>query len=184
MVTKQLLQSIIASSLAASKDSTRYHLNHIHLEPTNEALVIVATNGHWLSHITLPKSHAGDIYPITSPLHFSPDAIKRLQAELKLIPKYQESIDLDLRKYSTRDIKFPNWMQFIQNKATPVHTPIIGLSGDYLTDITKFFKQLGVKHPSLKINIIDEESPVTITSYTQDLGLQAQAILMPMRVKI
>lgn len=181
MVTKTLLQSICASSLAASKDGTRYHLNHVSLESTDQSLVIVATNNHWLSHLTLPKSHAGDLYPITSPLYFSPDAIKCLQAELKLIPRYQESIDLDLNKYSTQDIKYPNWMQLIP-KSTPTHTPIIGLSGEYLTDITKFFKQLGVKRPTLKINIIDNLSPVTITSNTQDLGFEAQVILMPVRV--
>ena len=72
-------------------------------------------------------------------------------------------------------------MQLI-GKGTPVHTPIIGLSGEYLTDITKFFKQLGVKHPMLKISIIDKLSPVTITANTQDLGLEAQVILMPVRV--
>lgn len=182
MVTKTLLQSICASSLAASKDETRYHLNHVRLEPTDDSLVIVATNGHWLSHITLSKSHAGDIHPLTSPLHFDSNAIKRLQAELKLIPRYQESIDLDLSKYSSQDVKYPNWMQFIQNKATPIHTPIIGLSGEYLTDITKLFKQLGVKRPMLKISIIDKLSPVTITANTQDLGLEAQVILMPVRV--
>ena len=183
MVTKTLLQSICASSLAASKDETRYHLNHVRLESTDQSLVIVATNGHWLSDITLPENHAGDLYPITSPLHFDSDAIKRLQSELKLAPRYQESIDLDLRKYSIQeDIKYPNWRQFIQSKATPTHTPIIGLSGEYLTDITKFFKQLGVKRPMLKINIIDKPSPVTITSSTQDLGLEAQVILMPVRV--
>lgn len=182
MVTKTLLQSICASSLAASKDETRYHLNHVRLEPTDDSLVIIATNGHWLSHITLPKSHAGDIYTLTSPLHFPPDAIKRLQSELKLVPRYQESIDLDLNKYSNADTKYPNWMQFIQSKATPTHTPIIGLSGEYLADITKLFKQLGVKHPMLKISIIDKLSPVTITANTQDLGLDAQVILMPVRV--
>lgn len=182
MVTKTLLQSICASSLVASKDETRYHLNHVRLESTDDSLIIIATNGHWLSHITLSKDHAGDVYPLTSPLHFPPDAIKRLQSELKLAPKHQESINLDLRKYSTQDIKYPNWRQFIQSKATPTHTPIIGLSGDYLTDITKLFKQLGVKRPTLKINIIDKDSPVTITPNTQDLGLQAQVILMPVRV--
>ena len=182
MATKTLLQSICASSLAVSKDQTRYHLNHIRLEPTDDSLVIVATNGHWLSHITLPKDHAGDVYPLTSPLHFSPDAINRLQVELKTIPRHQESIDLDLRKYSSQDIKYPNWMQLIQNKTTPVHTPTIDLSGEYLTDITKFFKQVGVKHPMLKISIIDRLSAVTITSNTQDLGLEAQVILMPVRV--
>ncbi len=182
MVTKTLLQSICASSLAVSKDGTRYHLNHVRLESTDESLVIVATNGHWLSHITLSKGHAGDLYHITSPLHFDSDAIKRLQAELKLIPRYQESIDLDLNKYSTQDIKYPNWRQFIQSKATPVHTPIIGLSGEYLIDITKLFKQLGVKRPMLKLSIIDKLSPVTITANTQDLGLEAQVILMPVRV--
>lgn len=182
MVTKTLLQSICASSLAASKDETRYHLNHVRLEPTDDSLVIVATNGHWLSHITLSKSHAGDIYPITAPLHFPPEAIKRLQSELKLIPRYQESIDLDLRKYSNQDINYPNWRQFIQSKATPIHTPTIGLSGEYLTDITKLFKQIGVKRPQIKLNIIDKLSPVTITSNTQDLGLEAQVILMPVRV--
>ena len=183
MVTKTLLQSICASSLAASKDETRYHLTYVRLESTTDSLVIVATNGHWLSHITLPKDHAGDLYQLTSPLHFDSDAIKRLQAELKLIPRYQESIDLDLRKYSIQeDINYPNWRQFIQNKATPVHTPTIGLSGEYLTDITKFFKQLGVKRPMLKLNIIDKLSPVTITANTQDLGLEAQVILMPVRV--
>lgn len=181
MILKTLLQSICASSLAVSKDETRYHLNHVRLESTDETLVIVATNGHWLSHITLSKAHAGDVYPLTSPLHFDSDAIKRLQVELKTTPRYQESIDLDLRKYSTQDIKYPNWMQLIP-KATPVHTPIIGLSGEYLTDITKFFKQLGVKHPMLKISIIDKLSPVTITANTQDLGLEAQVILMPVRV--
>ena len=181
MLTKTLLQAICASSLAASKDETYYHLNHVRLEPTDDSLVIVATNGHWLSHITLPKSHAGDLYPITSPLHFTPDAIKRLQSELKLIPRYQESIDLDLNKYSNQDIKYPNWKQLIP-KATPTHTPTIGLSGEYLTDITKFFKQLGVKHPMLKLSIIDKLSPVTITANTQDLGLDAQVILMPVRV--
>lgn len=182
MVTKTLLQSICASSLAASKDETRYHLNHVRLEPAGDQLTIVATNGHWLSHLTIPKSHAGDIYPLTSPLHFTPEAIKRLQSELKLIPRYQESIDLDLRKYSNQDVNYPNWRQFIQSKATPVHTPIIGLSGEYLTDITKLFKQLGVKHPMLKLSIIDKLSPVTITANTQDLGLEAQVILMPVRV--
>ena len=182
MVSKTLLQSICASSLAASKDETRYHLNHVRLEPTDDSLVIVATNDHWISHLTIPKSHAGDVYPLTSPLHFPPEAIKRLQAELKLIPRYQESIDLDLRKYSSQDINYPNWRQFIQRKATPIHTPIIGLSGEYLTDITKLFKQLGVKHPMLKLSIIDKLSPVTITSNTQDLGLEAQVILMPVRV--
>lgn len=182
MVTKTLLQSICASSLATSKDQTRYYLNHVRLESTDDSLVIVATNGHWLSYLTIPKSHAGDVYPLTSPLHFDSNAIKRLQSELKLIPRYQESIDLDLRKYSSQDIKYPNWMQFIQNKATPIHTPTIGLSGEYLTDITKFFKQLGVKHPMLKINIIDNLSPVTITANSQNLGLEAQVILMPVRV--
>lgn len=182
MILKTLLQSICASHLATSKDETGYHLNYIRLESTDDNLVIVATNGYWLSHITLSKDHAGDLYPITSPLHFDSDAIKRLQVELKTIPRYQESIDLDLRKYSTQDIKYPNWRQFIQSKATPVHTPIIGLSGEYLTDITKFFKQLGVKHPMLKLNIIDKLSPVTITANTQDLGLEAQVILMPVRV--
>ena len=182
MIVKTLLQSICASSLAASKDQTRYHLNHVRLESTDDTLIIVATNGHWLSHITLSKSHAGDVYQLTSPLHFSPESIKRLQAELKLVPRYQESIDLDLRKYSSQDVKYPNWGQFIQSKATPVHTPIIGLSGEYLTDITKLFKQLGVKHPPLKLSIIDKLSPVTITSNTQDLGLEAQIILMPVRV--
>lgn len=182
MVTKQLLQIIVASQLAASKDETRYHLNHVRLEPTDDSLVIVATNGHWISHITLSKSHAGDIYTLTSPLHFPPDAINRLQSELKLIPRYQESIDLDLSKYSSQDVKYPNWMQFIQSKATPIHTPIIGLSGEYLTDITKLFKQLGVKRPMLKISIINSLSPVTITANTQDLGLEAQVILMPVRV--
>ena len=183
MVTKTLLQSICASILAASKDETRYHLNHVRLEPTDNSLVIVATNGHWLSHITLSKGHAGDLYQLTSPLHFPPDAIKRLQSELKLIPRYQESIDLDLRKYSIQeDINYPNWRQFIQNKATPVHTPTIGLSGEYLADITKFFKQLGVKRPPLKLNIIDKLSPVTITVNTQSLPLEAQVILMPIRV--
>lgn len=182
MVTKTLLQAICASSLAASKDGTSYHLNHVRLEPTDNSLTIVATNGHWLSHITLPKSHAGDIYPITSPLHFDSDAIKRLQAELKLIPRYQESIDLDLRKYSNQDVKYPNWELFIQSKVTPIHTPIIGLSGEYLADITKLFKQLGVKHPMLKLSIIDKLSPVTITANTQDLGLEAQVVLMPVRV--
>lgn len=182
MVTKTLIQSVCASSLAVSKDETRYHLNHVRLEPTDDSLVIVATNGHWLSHLTIPKSHAGDVYPLTSPLHFPPDAIKRLQSELKLIPKYQDAVDLDLKKYSSQeDIKYPNWMQLI-HKATPVHTPTIGLSGEYLADITKFFKQLGVKHPILKINIIDKLSPVTITANTQDLGLEAQVILMPVRV--
>jgi len=183
MVTKTLLQSICASSLAASKDETRYHLNHVRLEPTADSLVIVATNGHWLSHITLPKDHAGDVYPLTSPLHFDSDAIKRLQSELKLAPRYQESIDLDLRKYSTQeDFNYPNWRQLIP-KATPTHTPTIGLSGEYLTDITKFFKQLGVKRPMLKLSIIDKESPVTITSNTQStIGLEAQVILMPVRV--
>ena len=72
-------------------------------------------------------------------------------------------------------------MQLIP-KATPVHTPIIGLSGEYLADITKFFKQLGVKRPMLKLNIIDKLSPVTITANTQDLSLEAQVILMPVRV--
>ena len=140
MVTKTLLQSICASSLAASKDETRYHLNHVRLEPTDQSLVIVATNGHWLSHITLPKDHAGDVlYQLTSPLHFDSDAIKRLQSELKLAPRHQETLDLDLRKYSTQDFKYPNWRQFIQSEATPTHTPIIGLSGEYLTDITKLF---------------------------------------------
>ena len=182
MVTKNLLQSICASSLAASKDETRYKLNYVRLESTDESLVIVATNGHWLSHLTLPKSHAGDLYPITFPLHFPPDAIKRLQAELKLIPRYQESIDLDLNEYSVGDFNYPNWRQFIQNKATPVHTPTIGLSGEYLTDITKFFKQLGVKRPPLKLNIIDKLSPVTITVNTRSLPLEAQVILMPVRV--
>lgn len=182
MVTKTLLQSICASSLAASKDETRYHLNHVRLEPTDQSLVVIATNGHWLSHITLPKAHAGDVYSLTSPLHFDSDAIKRLQVELKTIPRYHESIDLDLRKYSSQSINYPNWRQFIQNKATPTHTPIIGLSGEYLTDITKFFKQLGVKHPMLKISIIDKLSPVTITANSQDLGLEAQVILMPVRV--
>ena len=183
MVTKTLLQSICASHLAASDDQTRYYLNHVRLEPIDDSLVIVATNGHWLSHITLSENHAGDLYPITSPLHFSPDAIKRLQSELKLAPRYQESIDLDLRKYSIQeDINYPNWRQFIQNKATPVHTTTIGLSGEYLADITKFFKQVGVKRPMLKISIIDKLSPVTITSNTQDLGLEAQVILMPVRV--
>lgn len=181
MVTKQLLQAIIASHLAVSKDETRYYLNHVRLESTDESLVIVATNGHWLSHLTIPKAHAGDLYSITSPLHFDSDAIKRLQVELKTMSKHQESIDLDLRKYSTQDIKYPNWMQLIP-KATPVHTPTIGLSGEYLADITKFFKQLGVKHPVLKLSIIDNLSPVTITSNTQDLGLEAQVILMPVRV--
>ncbi len=183
MVTKTLLQSIRASSLAASKDETRYNINHVRLESTADSLFMVATNGHWLSHITLPKDHAGDMYPLTSPLHFDSDAIKRLQAELKLIPRYQESIDLDLRKYSSQDIKYPNWRQFISSKATPVHTPIIGLSGEYLADITKFFKQLGVKRPMLKLSIIDKLSPVTITSNTQStIGLEAQVILMPVRV--
>ena len=182
MVTKTLLQSICVSSLAASKDQTRYHLNHVRLETTDESLVIVATNGHWLSHLTILKSHAGDVYPLTSPLHFDSDAIKRLQSELKLIPRYQESIDLDLRKYSSQDIKYPNWRQFIQSKVTPTHTPIIGLSGEYLVDITKLFKQLGVKRPMLKLSIIDKLSPVTITANTQDLGLEAQVILMPVRV--
>ena len=182
MVTKILLQSICAASLAASKDETRYQLNHIRLESTDNSLVIVATNGHWLSHITLSKDHAGDLYHITSPLHFDSDAIKRLQVELKTIPRYQESIDLDLRKYSTQDIKYPNWKQFIQSKATPVHTPTIGLSGEYLADITKLFKQLGVKRPMLKLSIIDKLSPVTITANSQDLGLEAQVILMPVRV--
>ncbi len=181
MVTKTLLQSICASHLATSKDQTRYHLNHVRLESTDDSLVIIATNGHWLSHLTLSKSHAGDVYPLTSPLHFSPDAIKRLQVELKTIPRHQESIDLDLRKYSTQDIKYPNWMQLIP-KSTPVHTPVIGLSGEYLTDITKFYKQLGVKHPTLKLSIIDSLSPVTITVNTQLLGLEAQVILMPVRV--
>lgn len=183
MVTKTLLQSICASHLAASKDETRYHLNHVRLESTDQSLVIIATNGHWLSHITLPKDHAGDVYPITSPLHFSPEAIKRLQSELKLIPRYQESIDLDLNRYSTQDIKYPNWRQFIQRKVTPVHTPNIGLSGEYLTDIIKLFKQIGVKHPMLKISIIDKLSPVTITANSQStIGLEAQVILMPVRV--
>ena len=181
MVTKTLLQAICASSLAASKDETRYHLTCVRLEFTTDSLVIVATNGYWLSHITLPKDHAGDVYQLTSPLHFPPDAIKRLQVELKTIPRYQEVIDLDLNKYSTQDIKYPNWMQLIP-KSTPVHTPIIGLSGEYLTDITKFFKQIGVKHPMLKLSIIDKDSPVTITSNTQDLGLEAQVILMTVRV--
>ena len=122
MVTKTLLQSICASSLAASDDQTRYHLTYVRLESTTDSLVIVATNGHWLSHITLSKDHAGDLYPITSPLHFDSDAIKRLQAELKLIPRYQESIDLDLNEYSVGDFKYPNWEQFIQSKATPIHT--------------------------------------------------------------
>ena len=126
MVTKTLLQAICASSLAASKDETRYHLNHVRLESTDDSLVIVATNAHWLSHITLPKDHAGDLYPITSPLHFDSDAIKRLQSELKLIPRYHESIDLDLNEYSVGDFEYPNWRQFISSKATPVHTPIIG----------------------------------------------------------
>ena len=182
MVTKTLLQSICASHLAASDDQTRYYLNHVRLEPIDDSLVIVATNGHWLSHITLSENHAGDLYPITSPLHFSPDAIKRLQVELKTIPRYREVIDLDLNKYSTKDINYPNWRQFIQSKATPVHTPTIGLSGGYLADITKLFKQLGVKHPMLKLSIIDKLSPVTITANTQDLGLEAQVILMPVRV--
>lgn len=182
MVTKILLQSICASSLAASDDQTRYHLNHVRLESTDQSLVIVATNGHWLSHLTIPKSHAGDLYQLTSPLHFDGDSIKRLQSELKLIPRYQETLDLDLRKYSSQYINYPNWRQFIQNKATPVHTPTIGLSGEYLTDITKFFKQLGVKRPTLKISIIDNLSPVTITANTQDLGIEAQVILMPVRV--
>lgn len=182
MVTKTLLQSICASSLAASKDETRYHLNHVRLEPTDDSLVVVATNGHWLSHITLSKSHAGDIYQLTSPLHFTPEAIKRLQAELKLIPRYQESIDLDLNKYSSQGVKYPNWRQFISSKATPIHTPMIGLSGEYLTDITKLFKQLGVKRPMLKLSIIDKLSPVTITANTQDLGLEVQVTLMPVRV--
>lgn len=181
MIMKTLLQSICASNLAVSKDETRYHLNHVRLESTDDSLVIVATNGHWLSHITLSKGHAGDLYQLTSPLHFDSDAIKRLQVELKTIPRYQESIDLDLRKYSSQDIKYPNWRQLIP-KGTPVHTPIIGLSGEYLTDITKFFKQLGVKHPMFKLSIIDKLSPVTITSNTQDLGLEAQVILMPVRV--
>ncbi len=181
MILKTLLQSICASSLATSKDETSYHLNHVRLESTDDTLIIVATNGHWLSHITLSKDHAGDVYPLTSPLHFDSDAIKRLQVELKTIPRHQESIDLDLRKYSTQYIKYPNWMQLI-SKGTPVHTPIIGLSGEYLTDITKLFKQLGVKHPMLKISIIDKISPVTITANTQDLGLEAQVILMPVRV--
>ena len=156
MIVKTVLQSICASSLAVSKDETMYHLNHVRLESTDDTLIIVATNGHCLSHITLSKDHAGDLYPITSPLHFSPDATKRLQVELKTIPRYQESIDLDLRKYSTQ-VKYPNWMHLIA-KGTPVHTPIIGLSGEYLTDITKFFKQLGVKHPMLKISIINKLS--------------------------
>lgn len=183
MVTKTLLQSICASSLAASKDETRSYLNHVRLESTVDSLVIVATNGHWLSHITSSKTHAGDLYPLTlPPLHFPPEAIKRLQVELKTIPRYQELIDLDLRKYSTKDINYPNWRQFIQSKATSTHTPTIGLSGEYLTDITKFFKQLGVKHPMLKLSIIDKLSPVTITSNTQDLDLEAQVILMPARV--
>lgn len=183
MVTKTLLQSICASSLAVSKDQTHYHLNHVRLEPIKDSLVIVSTNGHWLSHITLSEDHAGDLYPITSPLHFPPDAIKRLQSELKLIPRHQETLDLNLREYSSQDINYPNWRQFISSKATPTHTPTIGLSGEYLTDITKFFKQLGVKRPMLKINIIDKLSPVTITSNTQStIGLEAQVILMPVRV--
>lgn len=183
MVTKTLLQSICASSLAVSKDETRYHLNHVRLESTDESLIIVATNGHWLSHITLSKDHAGDLYQLTSPLHLDSDSIKRLQVELKTIPRHQETIDLDLRKYSSQeDINYPNWRQFIQSKVTPTHTPIIGLSGEYLVDITKFFKQLGVKHPILKLSIIDNLSPVTITGNTQPLGLEAQVILMPVRV--
>ena len=133
MVTKTLLQSICAASLAASKDETRYHLNHVRLEPTDESLVIVATNGHWLSHLTIPKSHAGDIHPLTSPLHFDSDSIKRLQVELKTIPRYHEGIDLDLNKYSTKDINYPNWRQFISSKTTSTHTPIIGYR-DWETD--------------------------------------------------
>ena len=121
------------------------------------------------------------VFPSHDTLPFPPDAIKHLQVELKLIPRYQESINLNLREYSDQDIKYPNWMQLIP-KATPVHTPTIGLSGEYLADITKFFKQLGVKHPMLKISIIDNLSPVTITVNTQDLGLEAQVILMPVRV--
>lgn len=182
MVTKNLLQSICASSLAVSKDQTRYHLNHVRLESTDQSLTIIATNGHWLSHLTIPKSHAGDVYPLTSPLHFDSDAIKRLQVELKTIPRHQDAIDLDLRKYSSQGIKYPNWMQLIP-KGTPTHTPIIGLSGEYLVDITKLFKQLGVKHPILKLKIIDSLSPVTITANTQSTnGLEAQVILMPVRV--
>lgn len=181
MVTKQLLKSILAASIAVSKDATRYHISHVRLEVLQESMEIIATNGNWLAHVTLSKDHAENLEP-NEVYHFDAEAVKRLGIELKLAPKYAETLDIDLKRYDSPEVKYPNWRILIDRNATSIHTPIIGLSGEYLSDITKFFKQLGVKHPPLKLNITDALSAVTIESNTQDLGLEVKVILMSVRV--
>ena len=63
MVTKQLLKSILAASIAVSKDATRYHLNHVRLEVLHDSMGIIATNGHWLAHVILKRDHAENLKP-------------------------------------------------------------------------------------------------------------------------
>lgn len=137
-IPTNLLRAVMLAS--ANKD-IRYYLNGVFIECGDDAVILVATDGHRL--------HAGHV-SVADPVRAGQSWIVPIDALKKALTGYRAAtIDLDNARvgnvtYTPVDGRFPDWRRVVPRLTNVGVCPPI--SGAYVGDVGKAAQLLGDRH--------------------------------------
>jgi DNA polymerase III sliding clamp (beta) subunit (PCNA family) len=191
----RLQGALKAALLHVGNDLARGNYSGVLLEFRDGEIGLVATNGHTLTHITLPcnsgRSDSTCLLPVTC-VKLWVEALKctkqNWHTECTVTPgKTTVTLDSAGRKLESEalDLHFPDWRQVVPELTKAPATSRIGLDMKYLELAAKTAKAFfaGVKSNPLELQVgKDDRTPVRIDTHHPDVG-HLTTVIMPMRLK-
>lgn len=166
---------------AVSKDPTRYRLEGVHIEDTEDKRIYVGTNGHIMLIVETPKP--GDSLPDGGITILSPKQIPAKGAPAELLTVDNETAVIKTDKGKTAldicDGEYPNWRKVLPAETTPHAKEYMKFNPEYMEKLSDFIEKCHTITPRAE----DKESPALWiwVDPDNDDGQRRIACLMPMR---
>lgn len=157
----KLINNLKAALLFAGKNDVRRYLNGVYIEATNEALKIIATNGHgiFISQLDNNKDdiviNDGNYLLCRDSLESALKVVKKLDCASSNIGKQivLSGNGFNLEITNIDGATFPNWRRIMPLDPHAESNPISAVNGYYLEDVAKASKLLGRKGNSPVLSV-------------------------------
>lgn len=164
---------------AVSKDQTRYRLEGVHIEDTEDKRIYVGTNGHIMLIVETQKPD--DSLPNGGITILSPKQIPAKISQAELVTVDNETVVIKTDKGKTAldicDGAYPDWRKVLPAETTPHATQYMKFNPEYMSTLSKFIELCYTITPRAE----DWRSPALWIHTDTENKQRRIACLMPMR---
>lgn len=167
---------------AISKDPTRWRLEGVHIEDTEDKRIYVGSNGHIMLIVETKKP--GDSLPDGGITILSPKQIPAKTADAELLTVDNETAVIKTDKGKTAldicEAAYPEWRKVLPAETTPHAKTYMKFSPKYTSMLADFIESCHTITPRAE----DKESPALWIHTDKDNKQRRIACLMPMRGEV